>query len=87
MQSSLIENPTHYLLDVSQHIIVLCLFLLNVPVALYFSVQDAQLLCLSLCYLRVPLLLQGQFDVEEASGLQLHTQLLTATPYKVKAAC
>lgn len=48
--------------------------------ALYFGVQDARLLRMSVGYLCVPLLLQGQFDVEEASGLQLHTQLLTATP-------
>lgn len=29
-------------------------------------------------YLRVPLLLEGQPDVEETSGLQLHAQLLAA---------
>lgn len=31
-------------------------------------------------YLRVPFLLQRQFDIEKSSGLQLHTELLTATP-------
>lgn len=64
-----------------------CFFLLNVLVAQYIGVQDAQLPCLCLHYLRVPLLLQGQFDVEEASGLQLHTQLLTATPWNTKPSC